>query len=170
MVLLQLSVIIWNVTGWEDKCLDSKESVLITFLIGGIIGHYSYCNDDTWSSEIGVLSDDQPRLITTFKVDSLFILWCMNWMVICLVTLYAIMSCSNLVSTIEIISCFYKDQLNLYSGRLNLPVFPFKLNNYPPNILLTVIYSCYAKHIGYTPFCGSRTKYHRFSVGSNPSI
>ncbi|XWS26911.1 hypothetical protein CRYUN_Cryun26dG0070800 [Craigia yunnanensis] len=61
------SVIIWDQTGWEDKCLDSKESVLITSLIGGIIGHYSCCNGDTWSSEIGVLSDDQPRLITTFK-------------------------------------------------------------------------------------------------------
>ncbi|KAK8597840.1 hypothetical protein V6N13_095236 [Hibiscus sabdariffa] len=62
-----LSVAIGNLTGWEDKCLDSKDSVLITSLIGGIIGHYSCCNGDTWSSELGVLSDDQPRLITTFK-------------------------------------------------------------------------------------------------------
>lgn len=65
-------MIIWSLTGGEDKCLDSKESVLITSLIGGIIGHYSCCNGDTWSSEIGVLSDAQPRLITTFKVDILF--------------------------------------------------------------------------------------------------
>ncbi|MBA0747472.1 hypothetical protein Gogos_004384, partial [Gossypium gossypioides] len=62
-----LSVLIGNLTGWKDKCLDSNDSVLITSLIGGIIGHYSCCNGDTWSSEIGVLSDDQPRLITTFK-------------------------------------------------------------------------------------------------------
>ncbi|KAA3476966.1 VTE6-related protein [Gossypium australe] len=62
-----LSVLIGNLTGWEDKCLDSNDSVLITSLIGGIIGHYSCCNGDTWSSEIGVLSSDQPRLITTFK-------------------------------------------------------------------------------------------------------
>ncbi|KAK8595643.1 hypothetical protein V6N12_064157 [Hibiscus sabdariffa] len=62
-----LSVAIGNLTGWEDKCLESKDSVLITALIGGIIGHYSCCNGDTWSSELGVLSDDQPRLITTFK-------------------------------------------------------------------------------------------------------
>ncbi|GMI97699.1 Plasma membrane Glucose-responsive Regulator [Hibiscus trionum] len=62
-----LSVAIGNLTGWEDKCLDSNDSVVITALIGGIIGHYSCCNGDTWSSELGVLSDDQPRLITTFK-------------------------------------------------------------------------------------------------------
>ncbi|KAK9268455.1 hypothetical protein L1049_000206 [Liquidambar formosana] len=62
-----LAVIVWKLAGWQDKCLDSKESTLITSLIGGIIGHYCCCNGDTWSSEIGILSDDQPRLITTFK-------------------------------------------------------------------------------------------------------
>lgn len=63
-----LVVIIWKLVGWEDKCLDSKESTLITSLLGGIIGHYSCSNGDTWSSEIGVLSDAQPRLITTLKL------------------------------------------------------------------------------------------------------
>lgn len=62
-----LALILWRLTGWQDKCLDSKESSLITSLIGGIIGHYSCCNGDTWSSELGILSDSQPRLITTFK-------------------------------------------------------------------------------------------------------
>lgn len=67
-----LVVILWTLTGLEDKCLDSKDSVLITSLMGGVIGHYACCNGDTWSSELGILSDDQPRLITTFKVHMLF--------------------------------------------------------------------------------------------------
>ncbi|XP_057968703.1 protein PGR [Malania oleifera] len=62
-----LVIIVWKVTGWQDKCLDSKDSIVATSLIGGIIGHYSCCNGDTWSSEIGILSDAQPRLITTLK-------------------------------------------------------------------------------------------------------
>lgn len=62
-----LSLTSWKLTGSQDKCLDSKESYLVTSLIGSIIGHYCCCNGDTWSSELGVLSNDQPRLITTFK-------------------------------------------------------------------------------------------------------
>ncbi|KAA8523070.1 hypothetical protein F0562_009493 [Nyssa sinensis] len=62
-----LVLIFWKLTGMNDRCLDSKESILITSLIGGIIGHYSCCNGDTWSSELGILSDAQPRLITTLK-------------------------------------------------------------------------------------------------------
>ncbi|PKA47499.1 hypothetical protein AXF42_Ash020669 [Apostasia shenzhenica] len=54
-------------TGWEDKCLDRNDSIPITGLIGGVIGHYACCNGDTWSSEIGLLSNAQPILITTFK-------------------------------------------------------------------------------------------------------
>lgn len=63
-----LVVIVGNLTGWQDKCLDSKDSALVTCLIGGVIGQYACCNGDTWSSELGMLSDAQPRLITTFKV------------------------------------------------------------------------------------------------------
>lgn len=40
----------------------------MTSIAGGIIGHYCCSNGDTWSSELGVLSDEQPRLITNFKV------------------------------------------------------------------------------------------------------
>ncbi|CAK9172272.1 unnamed protein product [Ilex paraguariensis] len=62
-----LVLIFWKLTGSQDKCLDSKESNLITSLIAGVIGHYCCCNGDTWSSELGILSDAQPLLITTFK-------------------------------------------------------------------------------------------------------
>ncbi|WMV52696.1 hypothetical protein MTR67_046081 [Solanum verrucosum] len=62
-----LVLTVWTVIGSEDKCLDSKESHMITSLIGGIIGQYCCCNGDTWSSELGILSNEEPRLITNFK-------------------------------------------------------------------------------------------------------
>ncbi|KAL8265512.1 hypothetical protein R6Q59_023642 [Mikania micrantha] len=58
----------WKLKSSQDICLDSRESYIITSVVGGIIGHYACSNGDTWSSELGVLSDEQPRLITTFKV------------------------------------------------------------------------------------------------------
>lgn len=63
-----LVVIFARITQGHDRCLDSKDSTVITALLGGIVGHYACCNGDTWSSELGMLSSAQPRLITTFKV------------------------------------------------------------------------------------------------------
>ncbi|KAI3754274.1 hypothetical protein L1987_54054 [Smallanthus sonchifolius] len=63
-----LVIAFWKLKSSQDICLDSRESYIITSIVGGIIGHYSCSNGDTWSSELGVLSDEQPRLITTFKV------------------------------------------------------------------------------------------------------
>ncbi|RDX67069.1 Protein PGR, partial [Mucuna pruriens] len=62
-----LVVAIWVLGEGKDTWLNSKDSRLITSLIGAVIGHYSCCNGDTWSSELGILSEDMPRLITTFK-------------------------------------------------------------------------------------------------------
>ncbi|XP_076915890.1 protein PGR-like [Bidens hawaiensis] len=63
-----LVIAVWKLKSSQDICLDSSESYIITSIVGGIIGHYSCSNGDTWSSELGVLSEEQPRLITTFKV------------------------------------------------------------------------------------------------------
>lgn len=62
-----LLVILATLASGHDRCLDANDSKIITSLMGGIIGHYACCNGDTWSSELGILSISQPRLLTTFK-------------------------------------------------------------------------------------------------------
>ncbi|WOK97038.1 hypothetical protein Cni_G05746 [Canna indica] len=67
MIATVLVVIFAIISQGQDKCLNTEDSTVVTALLGGIVGHYACCNGDTWSSELGMLSNAQPRLITTFK-------------------------------------------------------------------------------------------------------
>lgn len=60
-------VTLWKIAGWEDNCLDSRKSILVTSLIGALLGHYASCCGNRWSTDVGLLGHTLPRLITTFK-------------------------------------------------------------------------------------------------------